>query len=203
MSHDDGCKQGLSRTVSILGIVTAITFAAAASTAWAQTARQVDLFAGYLNISGSMHGGTLHASVETAPGRSVIGEVNAAAGPYLCAECVDYLHLSGLVGFRFTSHRTARYSPFWQILAGGLHERVDDHYVDYCCGQPSRLQEGPTYGYFVLQPGVGLTAKVTERFSIRAQADFQVAIPDGGGNEYPTPFPRAVVGAVVRLGTAR
>jgi hypothetical protein len=200
MNHDDRCKQAMSRRVSVITLVTAITFAAAASTASAQIDRQVDLSAGYLNVSGSMHGGTLQTSIEMAPGRSFVGEFNAAYGSYLCTACVDYLHLGGLVGFRFASNRTARYSTFWQVLAGGLHERVDDYYVDYCCGLPSRLQEGPTHGYFVFQPGIGMTAKVTSRFGIRAQADFQIAMPNGDNTEHPSPFPRAVVGAVIQLG---
>ena len=32
--------------------------------------------------------------------------------------------------------------------------------------------------YFALQPGGGLDLKVTPRFGIRTQADFQAAIPD-------------------------
>ena len=98
---------------------------------------------------------------------------------------------------------TPRVSPFWQVLAGGLHSKAGDYYVDYCCNLGRRLEPGYTIDYLALQPGGGVTIMLTPRIGVRAQADFQVAIPDQSKWEGISIFPRVVMGGVIRLGRTR
>lgn len=175
----------------------------AISPASAQDARQTDLSVGYLNVSGSMQGGNVQMSVQMTRRWSLVGEFDGSYGRD-CSGCdPDYRDLAGLGGVRFAWHPTVRFSPFWQVLAGGLHSTAGDYYVDYCCGLGRRFQPGFTVNYLALQPGGGMTVMVTPRFGIRAQGDVQFAIPDQSQWEGIPIFPRVVVGAVIRLGSGR
>ena len=203
MNHDDRCNRKDYRLVPITGIVAAIGFAVAISPALAQNVRQVDLSVGYLHVNRSMHGANVQVSAPMTRRWSVVGEFAGAFGPD-CAGCdPNYRDLAGLGGVRFAWHPTPRYSPFWQVLAGGLHSTALPYYVDYCCGLGPRYQEKFTVNYFALQPGGGITAMVTPRFGIRAQADLQFAIPDQSQWEGMSIFGRVVAGAVIPLGKAR
>lgn len=64
-------------------------------------------------------------------------------------------------------------SPFWQVLAGGLHSRARG---SYCSFDGRCFAEEFSVSYFALQPGVGVTVMVTQRFGIRTQADVQFGI---------------------------
>jgi len=188
-----------------LGTIAVFGLAASTSSASAQDG-QADLSVGYLNVSGSRHGVIVQASMALTPRWSIVGEFDMSNGPDsgCSVGCgPNFRDIAGLGGFRFAWHPTVRFAPFWQILAGGLHSKAEDYYVDYCCGLGRRLQPGFTVGYLALQPGGGVTAMVTPRFGLRAQAGLQLAIPDQSQWEGMSIFPRVAVSGVIRLGSIR
>src|SRR5262245_22786392 len=160
----------------ILAFVAAV--ALGSSTAAAQTGKQIDVSAGYLQISPSMRGGNAQVAFEMTRRWSLIGEGNWSKGRD-CSHCDPvYTDVAVLAGVRARWFRDARVSPFAQILGGVLHSDADDYYAEYCCGIARRLEKGYTINYAAIQPGVGVTAMVTPRIGIVAQGDLQFAIPD-------------------------
>ena len=191
----------IRRVVDIAGIVAALGLAAA--TAFAQDVSQADVAVGYVNIGGTMKGVNVQATFPLTEHWNLVGEFNRASGAD-CSGCdPEFRDTSILAGVRYSWHPTPRVSPFWQVLAGGLHSKADEYYEDYCCGLGRRLQPGYTIDHFALQPGGGVTVMVTPRFGMRTQADLQVAIPDQSKWEGISIFPRVVVGGVIRLGRTR
>lgn len=203
MIHGNKRRQQAFRMVRVFGIVAMTGLAAAVSPASAQNVQQVDLSAGYLNVNGSMHGVNAQVSAQISRRWSLVGEFDRSSGQD-CQGCDPTYHdLAGLGGVRFAWHPSRRIEPFWQVLVGGLHSVADGYYAQYCCGLGRQYEEGFTVNYLALQPGGGVTVMVTPRFGIRAQADFQFAIPDQSQWEGMSTFPRVVAGGVIRLGSAR
>jgi hypothetical protein len=164
----------------------------------AQTVRTVDLSAGYLNVSGSMHGANAQLTAAVSDRVRVLGELNTSRGTD-CALCEPkYRDTSWLAGARIAFLPARRFSPFAQFLIGGLQSTYDDYSVPLCCGLPNRREPGATVSYLALQPGGGLTAMFTPRFGVQSQVDVQLATAER--YEGISIFPRVVVGGVVRLG---
>jgi hypothetical protein len=167
-----------------------------ARVAAAQSIPAVDFTAGYLNVSGTMHGVNGQVAVSLSRGWTLLGEVNSSRGHDPGDTTYTYRDLGVLGGARYTWSRS-RVSPFAQLLAGGLQSKG--------AGEPCYIFSGCehreyTVDYFAVQPGGGVLIMLTERYGIRAQADLQLAIPDQSKFEGMSLFPRVVVGAVVRLG---
>ena len=168
---------------------------------FAQDDVSAEVSAGYLNVSGSMHGWSVQASKLFAPNWALVGEVAGARG----RDCVDcdpaFNDVAVLGGIRYTWPGRPRVSPSWQLLAGVLHSVAQGYYADPLFGGSPYFIEGYTVNYLAIQPGVGLTFMVTPRVGISTQADLQLAIPDQTEYEGVTAFPRVTIGAVVRFGT--
>ena len=146
-----------------------------------------------------MLGGSIQLTVPVAERWNIVGEFDVARGRD-CSGCEPaYRDFAGLGGVRYVWRPSVRFTPFWQVLAGGLRSTASDYYADYCCGLERRLQQGFTVDYFALQPGGGVTTMISPRLGIRAQADVLFAIPDQSKWEGVSIFPRVVVGAVIRL----
>ena len=189
--------------LEVTGIAVAIGLAAVTSPAFAQDMSQSDVSVGYLKASGTMQGVNVQATFAMTEHWHLVGEINSASGED-CSGCEPtYTDTSILGGVRYAWHPTRKLSPFWQIMAGGLHSKASDYYTDYCCGLGRRLESGYTINYLAIQPGGGVTYMVTPRFGVRAQADFQLAIPDQSDWEGYSLFPRVVASGVIRLGTVR
>ena len=176
----------------------------AAGTAHAQESRQTDVSDGYLNVSGSMHGWVVALSTERTNHWGLVAQVDRTTGAD-CGDCEPEFHdLAVLGGVRYSWHSTPRIIPFWHVLAGGLHSVAQPYSYECGClfgGRPSRIEEpGYTVDYFALQPGGGVTMRLTPRFGVRATADLQWAIPDQSKWEGTTFFPRVAIAGVVRLG---
>ena len=184
----------------IVGAMLVTGLAVAVMPASAQDTRQIDLSAGYLNVNRSMHGANIQVSRPISRHWVMVGELNTSLGSDPRDDDYVYRDLAGLAGVRHQWHPSTGMSPFWQVLAGGLHSRAKGRYcyVDGRC-----FAEEFSVSYFALQPGVGVTVMVTPRFGIRSQADLQFAIPDQSKWEGMSVFPRVVAGAVVRLGSGR
>jgi len=88
-----------------------------------------------------------------------------------------------------------RFTPFWQLLGGGLFSNGEGRTCS--CGQAVSVT------YLAVQPGVGITAMMTPRLGIRAQADVQIAGSTDAYLQGTSIFPRTTVGAVIRLGRTR
>ena len=186
----------------IAGIVVA-SLAAVTSPAFAQDAGQSDVSVGYLRVSGTIQGVSVQATFAMTEHWHLVGEINRASGAD-CSGCEPtYRDTSILGGVRYAWHATRRISPFWQVMAGSLHSNATDYNVSYCCGLGRRLERGYTINYLAIQPGGGVTYMFTPRFGTRAQADFQLAIPDQSEWEGYSLFPRVVASGVIRLGRAR
>ena len=139
------------RLVRIAGMVMTLGFAVLIAPAFPQNIGQVDLSMSYLNVSGSMHGASVQMSVPISRRWSVVGEFDWASGRD-CAGCDPiFRDLAGLAGIRFAWRPTGRISPFWQVLAGGLHSTAEGYTAEYCCGLGLRYQQGYTVNYFALQ----------------------------------------------------
>ncbi len=195
MTHSNYCAvwQRLGQSLLLAVVVTA-----AAAPAAAQAIRHVDVSAGYLNVSGTMHGANVQLGAAVSDHVRIVGEFNASQGKD-CAICdPEYRDRSWLVGPRAAFLPARKLSPFAQLLIGGLQSSYDDYAVPLCCGLPDRLEKGATVSYLAIQPGGGLTAMLTPRFGLQSQADVQLASTDR--NEGLSIFPRIVVGAIVRLG---
>ena len=185
-----------------VGLIWTIGFIIVARPASAQDSHQTDVSTGNV-YAGSMNGWYIQLSAPMTRRWSLVGQLDGSYGPD-CSDCEpNYRDLAGLGGVRFTWHPSVRVSPFWQVLAGGLHSRAEDYYADYCCGLGRQYQKGFTVNYLALQPGVGVTVMVTPRFGVRAHADVQFAIPDQSQWEGMSIFPRVAVGGVIRLGSGR
>jgi hypothetical protein len=181
----------------------AITLAALTSPVFAQDVSQADVSVGYLNVNRTMQGVNVQVTLPMTEHWNFVGEISRASGAD-CPRCEPkYRDTSILGGFRYAWHPTRRISPFWQIMAGGLHSKAADYYADYCCNLGRRLEPGFTIGYLAIQPGGGVTYMVTPRFGMRGQADFLFAIPDQSEWEGYSLFPRVVASGVIRLGRTR
>jgi hypothetical protein len=158
----------------------------------------MDVSAGYLNVGGTMHGANVQLAAHVSDRVRLVGEFNTSRGTD-CDICQpEYRDKSWLAGARMAFLPTRKYSPFAQVLVGGLQSAYDDYSVPLCCGLPNRLEKGATVSYLALQPGGGLTAMLTRRFGVQSQVDVQFATAERF--EGISIFPRVIVGGVVRLG---
>jgi hypothetical protein len=182
-----------------LSYITAATFAAImaglASPALAQDDRQTDVTVGYLNVNGSMHGTTIQVSRQLTARWTVVGEFDASHGPDPGEDDSTYTDFAALIGMRQQWRWGARFTPFWQLLGGGLFSNGEGRTCS--CGQAVSVT------YLAVQPGVGITAMMTPRLGIRAQADVQIAASTDAYLQGTSIFPRTTVGAVIRLGRIR
>jgi hypothetical protein len=153
------------------------------STAWGQHG-DVDVSAGYLNVSRSMHGANAQLTGGFTQRWSGVLEVDWSTGND-CPECVGrYRDLGVLGGVRHRWKPTPSVEPFWQLQVGALRSTSD---------APSF-----TATYFAFQPGAGVTVMASNRVGFRAQADLQLAgAPE---SDALSASPRITIGAVVRLG---
>ena len=184
-------------------VVTALVAAAfgwLASAASAQDVRQPEVSIGYLNVGGTMHGSNVQVFKSISTHVGLVGEFDWSKGRD-CSDCDPvYRDMAGLGGLRFTWFDNRRVSPFSQVLFGGLHSTSAGYYAEYCCGLGRRYQSGYTIDYAAIQPGAGVTIRVSRRLAIRAHTDIQFAIPDQNQWEGISIFPRTVAAAVIRLG---
>ena len=161
----------------------------------AQTTGRFDLSAGFLT-TGSMHGVNAQASFPVTSRWSVIGEVDWSQGHDPGSDDYLYRDLAVLGGVRHTTRPGSRVSPFFQVMAGGLHSEAEGSYCLLFGG--GCYTDSFSSDYLAVQPGGGLTIMVSPRVGVRIQADLQFAIsPEYGAVSL---FPRVVVGGLVRLG---
>lgn len=208
------CAPAILRRLWVTCIATVIAVSVSAPIATAQTKGQVELFGGYAHLLDyrSLQGGSVQVSAGLSPQWAAVLDLDAEYrnvwydyGKFHIVDAGHFreLHLAGLVGFRRTIGRPARLSGYWQALAGGLQEKLYDVCNSGGNGRPCRPAEDSSQGYFVIQPGLGVTAIVTPRFGIRAQGDLRVGAPDGRNYEYPFGWYRTVAGGFIRFGKPR
>lgn len=198
-----------SRQIFRIASVALLGLAAGATAASAQNAPQSDVSGGYFIISDSMDGWYANVSGKMTPHLSLVGQFDSSSGQD-CETCRQTYHdMAGLGGVRLSWHPGLRVSPFFQVLAGALHSAVDGYYYETVTGyDPTSKQwifkqayQAPySIEYAAIQPGGGATVMITPRFGMRAQTDFQIAMPDSSKYEGISLFPRFMVGGVVRLG---
>ncbi|HXW05200.1 MAG TPA: hypothetical protein VD833_08210 [Vicinamibacterales bacterium] len=92
-----------------------------------------------------------------------------------------------LAGPRFF-HRTGRLVPFVQVLAGLAQREIDQREVRVGNSAPSTVSYWrPSYNYFAVQPGGGLTVYLTERVGVRVAGDYRCIVDENNDdvrNEY-------------------
>jgi hypothetical protein len=177
--------------------------AAFRSPALAQDGGQTDVTVGYLRVS-CMNGVNAQVASELTRRIAVVGEFDAAFGPDCSEREPRYRDFGFLGGGRVSWYPGTRTTVFFQGLGGLLHSTAGAYSWEYLSSAGRLVQVAEpelTITYLALQPGGGMTMMLTPRFGLRAQADLQIAIPDQSEWEGVAGFPRATIGAVVRLGS--
>jgi hypothetical protein len=171
--------------------------------ALAQESRQTDVTVGYLRVS-CMNGVNTQFASERTRRLALVGEFNAAFGPDCGESEPRYRDFGILGGVRVSWYPGTRTTVFVQGLGGVLHSTAGAYSWEYESSAGGLVQVTEpelTIDYLALQPGAGVTMMLTPRLGLRAQADLQFAIPDQSEWEGVAGFPRATMGAVVRLGS--
>ncbi len=117
-----------------------------------------DVAAGYLNVSGTGHGGFGQLSVDMGRRWGVFGQVDATAAHDPGVDTTMYRDLGVLGGVRYRWQPSRRVSPFWQLGVGVLHSKITSDYVDFR-GRP--VHNTFTVNFQPIQPGGGVTVMMT------------------------------------------
>ena len=157
-----------------------------------------DVAGGYLNVSGTMHGGFGQVTFDLGPRWSVFGQVDGSRGHDVGDDTTTFRDVGVIGGARRRWQPSPRVSPFWQVGVGALHSEGITDTVDIR-GRP--VHDTFTVNYLVLQSGGGVTVMMTPRVGMRAQLDLQFGIPDQSQFEGVSAFVRPSIGVVMRFGS--
>jgi hypothetical protein len=191
-----------NRTALIASTLLVVTAAPAA----AQNAPGTDLAVGaigYRNLDAAMSGWNVQWSRPIDWRWGAVVEITGARGTNAEPGGYRFDDFAGLGGVRCTwapafaratAGRPPRLTAFWQVLGGGVIRERSGQSCDPA-GRCSADDSSTLVG--AVQPGAGLVWMFHQRVGVRAQADLQTVFLAGQA----AGFPRAAVGAIVRLGS--
>lgn len=164
----------------VVGFVASLGFAiaiepASAQHLWSTEVAVANVTAGYLGYDYSVQGWNVQFGAQRTRRWTLVGEFDAER------EHLNHRGWAGLGGGRFGWRPAPRVSPFFQILAGGQFET----------GVGDRQD---TISSLAIQPGVGMTVRITPRLGVRIQSDLRFGLSSDVSG-----LSRIAVGGVFRL----
>jgi peptidoglycan-associated lipoprotein len=184
-------------TIAAISLVPAVAQAAPALEA--QPSAELALAYSYVRANAppagcgcfSMNGGSASFAYRLAHSVSVVGEFGAVNNGNVDSTGLDLTLSTYLAGPRYSLHKSARFTPFAQVLVGGAHASGGL--------APSEIHTGSSTA-FAMAAGGGLDIKLTRHLAFRAfQTDYLLTLLPNRVNDHQNNF-RLSTGVVLRFG---